>query len=323
MEGLRLLMTMLPVSLMAGVNLYATVAVVGISAKFGLVDGMPEALQVFDNWLLISIAVVMYAAEFVVDKFEFFDNAWDLISTFIRPVGAGLMGLAAFGELDPALSLAGALLCGGIALESHSIKAGSRAVLNMVSPAETVSNVCVSIAEDIMVFFFVIMALVYPFVIGFIALIAAVILFFFVPRMLKWIFVLFKAVFAGVRSWFYLQEEFDVLPDNLKEIAGSGDTKSVISCSSSGLKGVSGMKGFVLLNGKSLIFVCRKWFNSRKCELPLSSISGARLRHRLFLDILEVGYRNPDSKSTTARFVFFKDQSALAERLLKSLPLST
>ncbi len=315
-----MLMTMLPVSLMAGVNLYATVAVVSISAKFGLVDGMPQTLQVFDNWLLITVAVVMYVAEFVVDKFEFFDNAWDLISTFIRPVGAGLMGLAAFGELDPALSLAGALLCGGVALESHSIKAGSRAILNVVSPAETVSNACVSIAEDIMVFFFVIMALVHPFVTGIIALVVAVLLFFLVPRMLKWIFVLFKAVFASFRSWFSLREEFDVLPDNLKDIANLADPESVISCSSSGIKGVSGKRGFVLIGGENLVFLCRRWFSSRKWELPFSSITGARLQRRLFLDILEVRYQNPDSKSSKVRFVFFKDQSALAEKLLKALP---
>ena len=154
----------------SGINLYGTVLLLGM---FGRLDvaATPEVLQ--SPWVL-GVAAAMYALEFVADKIPFVDTIWDTLHTVIRPVGAALLG----GELagDELSRLLGSGLSGGVALGAHAAKMGARMAIN-TSP-EPVTNIGVSLGEDVVVAAMVWFAVTYPWLAGALALVLLVAGFF-------------------------------------------------------------------------------------------------------------------------------------------------
>jgi uncharacterized membrane protein len=146
-------------SLAAGVNLYATVAILGLASRFGWVD-LPSSFAVFDNNVVIAVALALYAVEFVADKIPWVDSAWDAVHTLIRPVGGAFIAVASLGEATPMTEGLMALLGGAVAAGAHLTKAGTRAVVN-TSP-EPVSNWTLSLAEDVFVIGLGILTLSFP-----------------------------------------------------------------------------------------------------------------------------------------------------------------
>ena len=146
-------------SLAAGVNLYATVALVGLAARYGWVT-LPEQFQVFNNPWVIGAAGVLYAVEFVADKIPWVDTIWDAVHTFIRPVGGALIAVAALGEASPTMEGLVALLGGAVAAGSHATKASTRVAAN-ASP-EPFSNWALSLIEDVFVVALGVITLKYP-----------------------------------------------------------------------------------------------------------------------------------------------------------------
>jgi len=135
-------------SLAAGVNLYATVALVGLAARYGWV-ALPAQFQVFDNPWIIGGAAVLYTVEFFADKIPWVDTIWDAVHTFVRPVGGALIAVAALGEASPTVEGLVALLGGAVAAGSHATKASTRVAAN-ASP-EPFSNWALSLIEDVFV----------------------------------------------------------------------------------------------------------------------------------------------------------------------------
>ena len=101
-------------SFAAGINLYATVAILGLSSRYGWVQ-LPEQFRVFDNDFVIGAALVLYVVEFVADKVPWVDSVWDAIHTVIRPVGGALIAVATLGDASPAVEGLAALLGGSLA----------------------------------------------------------------------------------------------------------------------------------------------------------------------------------------------------------------
>ena len=132
----------------AGINLYAAIATLGILNATGNIT-LPPDLQVLANPLVIGAACLMYLVEFVADKTPGVDTGWDTIHTFIRIPAGALLAAGAVGELNPAVSLAAALLGGSLAAGTHGLKAGSRLLIN-TSP-EPFTNWAASFMEDIAV----------------------------------------------------------------------------------------------------------------------------------------------------------------------------
>ena len=138
----------IPFAFASGVNLYATVAVVGLCSRYGLVQ-LPDQFRAFDNVWVIGVAIALYAVEFVADKSPWVDTAWDAVHTVIRPLGGAVVAMAALGDASPAAETIAALLGGSVAMTTHLTKAGTRAAVN-TSP-EPFSNWALSFAEDIFV----------------------------------------------------------------------------------------------------------------------------------------------------------------------------
>ena len=129
---------------LAGVRAYLTVFGVGIAGYFGWLD-LPPALEATTSPWVLGVSGVLAAAEFFADKIPGVDSGWDLLHTLLRiPAGAFLAAAA----MSPDGHLAGGMLAAGagVALTSHALKAGTRALLN-TSP-EPVSNWTASIVED-------------------------------------------------------------------------------------------------------------------------------------------------------------------------------
>ena len=143
---------------LAGIRVYLTVFGVGLAGALGWLD-LPPALQATQSWWVLGTSGALALAEFFADKIPGVDSGWDLLQTLARvPAGAFLAAatLSPDGQLSGGALAAGA----GIALTSHVLKSGSRALMN-TSP-EPVSNWLASFTEDGMAIGILAVALMHP-----------------------------------------------------------------------------------------------------------------------------------------------------------------
>jgi hypothetical protein len=185
MDVLQLLGTTLGLGLAAGLRLYATVLALGLALRFEWLTLPPELapLAVTAHPAVLITAGVLYLAEFVTDKIPWLDSAWDAIHTVVRPLGAAALALTAFGELDAVPRVALALLCGGVALSSHTTKAATRLAVNQ-SP-EPVSNVGLSLLGDAAAPTLVWFAIAHPVVALVVGVCLLVLFFWLLARLLR------------------------------------------------------------------------------------------------------------------------------------------
>lgn len=323
MDALHTLATLLPLSLTSGINLYATVLVVGLSIRFNWVTDTPTNLNVLSSWLVITCAGALYIVEFIADKIQIVDNIWDILHTFIRPVGAAILGMAVLGKVDPVLGVLGALVAGGIALASHGGKASTRLALNVVSPAENLTNIAISIAEDVATGGLAFLALKYPYAASCIAALILLLILVFTPIMLRWLFFFLRAIGARLKSIGQRGVQSDPLPPEHMVLLNHQPPELAARCKAQGIRGASGQNGFVLLWRDYLMFTYDRWGSSRSWSVPRARIPAAYLRRRVLMDVLEVHYYDEKNRDHAARFIFLKDRSASAaqlEAILRPMP---
>jgi hypothetical protein len=141
----------------SGVNVYATLLVIGLIGRYGDVERAPDVLERTDVLLLTA---VLTALEFVADKIPYVDSAWDAVHTVIRPAVGAILGALLAGEAADLGEAAGAVLGGTTALASHAAKASLRLAVN-ASP-EPVSNIVLSLSENAAVVGVLLLAIDYP-----------------------------------------------------------------------------------------------------------------------------------------------------------------
>jgi hypothetical protein len=133
------------VAFAAGLNVYATVAVLGLLARFGHLP-LPPGLLLLETWPVIAASVALFVVEFFADKIPAFDLVWSALHTFVRVPIAGLLAYGATRQLTPSQQLFAALLGSLIALAAHGGKTALRAA---VTPSpEPFSNISLSLSED-------------------------------------------------------------------------------------------------------------------------------------------------------------------------------
>jgi hypothetical protein len=133
-------------SFAAGLNLYATIATLGLLSRSGAVS-LPPTLQILASWYVIAAAIILFAIEFFADKIPAFDLIWNALHTFIRVPIAALLAWRATAQLSPGEQIVAALAGGLIALAAHGGKTAARAA---VTPSpEPVSNAALSFGEDV------------------------------------------------------------------------------------------------------------------------------------------------------------------------------
>lgn len=154
-------------SFAAGINLYATVAILGLASRYGWVQ-LPPQYQAFDNNWIIGASLALFVVEFFADKIPWVDSAWDALHTVIRPLGGALIAVTTLGHASATTEALVGLLGGSLAAGSHFSKAGARVMAN-ASP-EPFSNWILSFAEDLFVIVLGFLALKYPLVAGVVVL---------------------------------------------------------------------------------------------------------------------------------------------------------
>ena len=157
----------------AGLNLYATVAVLGLLAHFGHLP-LPPGLQLLAGWTVIIASTALFVIEFFADKIPAFDLVWNALHTFIRVPVAGLLAYRATTQLSPEHQLLATLLGAAVALIAHSGKTAARAA---VTPSpEPFSNITLSLGEDVLAVGLTWLATRHPYVAGTLATIFVVII---------------------------------------------------------------------------------------------------------------------------------------------------
>jgi hypothetical protein len=133
-------------SFAAGLNVYATIATLGLLARANVVQ-IPDSLHLVENWWIIGVCVLMFVVEFFADKVPAFDLVWNALHTFVRIPVAALLAYHASAQLPPQMQILSAVLGGVIAFAAHGGKTAARAA---VTPSpEPLSNAALSMGEDV------------------------------------------------------------------------------------------------------------------------------------------------------------------------------
>jgi hypothetical protein len=174
----------------AGLNLYATVAVLGLLARFGHLP-LPPGLLLLAGWPVIIASLALFTLEFFADKIPAFDLIWNALHTFIRVPVAGLLAYQATSQLSPEHQLLATLLGAAVALIAHSGKTAARAA---VTPSpEPFSNITLSVGEDVLAIALTWLATRHPYVAGTLATIFVVI----IVLLTRWVIRAMRALFRG------------------------------------------------------------------------------------------------------------------------------
>jgi hypothetical protein len=179
-------------SFAAGLNVYATVATLGLLAQGGLVE-LPPALHLLTSWWVIAASVALFAVEFFADKIPAFDLVWNALHTFIRIPIAALLAYKATAQLSPTEQLLAAAAGGAIALAAHG---GKTAVRAAVTPSpEPLSNIGLSFGEDAVAIALTWFATRHPYI----AAVVVIWLLVIIVVLMRWIWRSLRALFSGAK----------------------------------------------------------------------------------------------------------------------------
>ena len=283
----------------AGLNLYATVALVGIAVRLNWIAGMPPGVQGVENPIVLGTAAALYFIEFFVDKIPYADTVWDAIHTIIRPLAAGVLVYAALSEASLPFQLGGAILAAFTALGAHGIKAGLRLILN-IRPKKAL-NALVSLIEDIAAVALSIAAMMYPVVALGVAAAALPIVLLGGGRMWRASFLGLRALVARIRGFFGYKawRDTDALPKRYRAIIGTpalGRGKPrVARAALRGVKGVGSYKsGWVVLCDEQPVFVYFSMMRAR--SMPLPHLDEPTIKRGLWTDAVD--FKNCNAKCT-------------------------
>ncbi len=193
LPGQELVALVVAVSFAAGLNVYATVATLGLLAHAGVVP-LPDSLHLLASWWVIGASTALFAVEFFADKIPAFDLIWNALHTFIRVPVAALLAYRATSALSPGEQLAATLLGGLIALAAHGGKTAVRAV---VTPSpEPLSNMGLSFGEDVLAIGLTWLATQHPYVAGSIAVVLVLI----IVVLVRWVWRALRRLFRGAEQ---------------------------------------------------------------------------------------------------------------------------
>ena len=176
MGSLQTLSGILGLSFVSGVNLYATILTVGLGLRYGWIHGLPDDLNILAHPVVLAVAGLFYAAEFIADKVPFFTPIWDAVHTVIRPLGAAALALGAASDMSPLMKIVATLVGGSVALSTHSTKMGVRLMAHSVP--EPITHSVISIAEDVGVVSLAALAMTHPMIALPIVVVLLIVVFF-------------------------------------------------------------------------------------------------------------------------------------------------
>jgi hypothetical protein len=307
MEVLNLLGSALGLGLVSGLNLYATVLTVGFGMRLGLITLNPEmsGLAVLSSPYVLIAAGILFVVEFLADKIQWVDSVWDTVHTFIRPVGAALVGASAIGAVNAEAAVIAAL-CAGVSLSAHSTKAGTRLLANH-SP-EPFSNIGLSLVEDVLAVAGTFIALKYPSVMLVVVAVFLIVFAWFAPKAFRLLRVEYHATGALLKR---LVSKITGEHQSGPEVSMPFEIRSVAG---KGVKRLRHSIGHLQINDDSLIFVTRRGFRQREHRIDRDAIEDVHFKKRVLLDRLTI-----TAGGRQQQFYFFKDVTNHSQRAYELL----
>jgi hypothetical protein len=274
----------------AGLNLYLTVALIGLSSRFNLLPALPPGLAGLENTFLIASALGLYLIEFVVDKVPHADSVWDALHTIIRPLGTALLTMLALDAAPLEWRVGGALIAGLVALGAHSTKAGLRVVLNR-SPSK-LRNAALSTLEDICAAALAVLALRLPVAALATGATATLGLLFLGPRLWRAGSLAFRAFLARIRAFFGAPgwRPIRELPPRMRSLVepaplGRAEPRAV-RVAFKGLPGVAAYRnGWLVVSYDRTTFYYRSLIGLRSLHVP--PLSQPEVRRGVWADAVE------------------------------------
>jgi len=197
--------TLVAVSFAAGLNVYATLTTLGLLAHTGILT-LPAPLLLLENWWIIAASAVLFLVEFFADKVPAFDLIWNALHTFIRIPIAALLAYGATSHLSAEKQLVATLLGGLIALAAHG---GKTAVRAAVTPSpEPLSNIGLSLGEDVLAIFLTWIATKHPYLAASIALLSIIL----IVLAVRWVVRALRRLFHGAERVLAAETRHDSTP---------------------------------------------------------------------------------------------------------------
>jgi hypothetical protein len=323
MDTIALLGSTMGLGMVAGMRLYATVLTIGLGVRFGLITLSPEMsnLSVLADTYILIAAGIGFLLEFFADKIPWVDSLWDSINTFIRPIGAAVLGATAVGSIGSTTSILAGLICGGTAFSSHATKAGIRFTVNH-SP-EPFSNIALSLSEDIFGLLGIWLLIKNPvFMLGVVAFFLLIFI-WISPKLFRMIKVEILALLALIKAGFSLAQSESITSDDMPEEYSDHIRKAlgeelpslVIKCiGGKGVKRLRNSIGYLCLTNNQFVFIARKWFRFRARVIDRKEISNYDFKKKLLLDRLSFV-----AKDKRQYIYFFKDSDDRPEKIYNML----
>jgi hypothetical protein len=304
---ITLLGSALGLGFLSGFRLYATVLALGLAIRFHWFtpNETMSAMTLLADWRIMSVAAALGLVEFLADKIPWVDSAWDSIHTFIRPVAATVMAMAALGNIDPVGRTIIGLLCGGIALTAHSAKAATRFAVNH-SP-EPYSNWLLSVAEDLAVPLTLWFISAHPGIFLAILLAFLGVFAYLAPKIWRQIRVEMAALRGLINRWLgvgpmspatltkaasadpcardawdLLHGYVDAMPPNVT--LKSGIAAGVRSVATRSLPGLNRSIGYLCFRDKKITFLTTRWFRTVAHSMPYAEMKSVTLKTGFLLD---------------------------------------
>lgn len=180
----------LGVAFAAGINLPATVAVLGVADRAGWIGPLPGALEGVSNVWVIALASVLYALEFLVTLVPGVASIWETAQSVIRPPAAALLAVATTYHMSAPVLIGAGLVGGGLALTTHGTKLGLRYAVD-ASP-EPFTNGIVNVGELATISSIALFIWSHPFITLSTAILILILLILLVRRIVKTLRSLFR-----------------------------------------------------------------------------------------------------------------------------------
>jgi hypothetical protein len=287
----------LGVSFACGLNLYATVASLGILARLGVIQELPPALHGLQSGIVIGTALVLYLVEAVIDRVHHADSLWDAVHTFIRPPAAALLALGIVWAQPLLVQLTAAAMALVVSLATHGAKAGFRVSVNATRRKGRTASM--STVEDLGAVLFVFAALEFPAATLAAGAVLVLIMAVFGPRLWRTFALGFRCVAAWFRALFVAPgwRSADGLPRRLRGLleepplgaAPPRATRAAVS----GIRGVGACRnGWLVLTSTGPAFLSGGLLRPRRTDLPQPRRT--ELDAGLWLNVLRVYHDDGD-----------------------------
>ena len=268
---------LLGVAFACGLNLYITVAALGLLSRFGVIDGLPTGLRGLEGLIVIGSALTLYLIEAVIDKVRHADSLWDTVHTFIRPPAAALLAIGALWAEPVEWKVAGAAFAFFVALAAHGTKAGIRLALN-TGIARTWGPGWISFTEDVAAVAFAVAALEAPSTALIAGCAALALIVLFGHRFFRAFALGIRCLFAWLRALFgpARWREAHELPRDLRALLDEAPLGAAaprgVRAGVNGIRGVGAYRnGWLVITPGGPIFYYRSLFRARRTDLPAAT----------------------------------------------------